>query len=259
MIDIGISTSNFYPLPPEDALALLGTLDARTAEIFVNTRSEASPAFAHLLKERAAAAGVSIRSLHSYTSAYEGNLLFSLYERRFEDGLEVFKEMYEAAAICGASFVVLHGDKETGVLPPEEHARRYEKLFDLGQTFGVTLLQENVVKFRAASPDFVRSMRHLLGDKAQFVLDLKQCRRTGVPFKEMLDAMAGAVRHVHVSDGNVARDCIPPGTGDEDFENIFTKLKDSGFDGVAIIELYRAGFKEPDELRQSAAYLRSLL
>ncbi len=258
-MQIGISTANLYPLAIEDALSSLNGMGAETAEVFVNTVSELAPSFTADMRRRAADAGVSIRSLHSYTSCFEPYMLFSAYERRFLDGLEVFKPIYEAAAAAGASYVVLHGDRDGGALPEEESIARYERLYDLGRSFGVTLLQENVVRFRACSPDFVRAMRAQLGEKAQFVLDFKQCRRSGVAVADMINAMGDAVRHVHISDADAAHDCLMPGAGSEDLKTPLSLLKNRGYDGAVIIELYRQNFDKLCELSDGVAVLRTIM
>lgn len=258
-MQIGISTANLYPEQIEDALLQLDGKGAEVTEVFLNTVSETTPAFAKMLKEKADAIGISIRSFHSYTSCFEPYMLFSQYERRFEDGLNVFAPIFEAASVAGADYVILHGDRDPGTLPAEESIARFEKLYDLGQEYGVTLLQENVVRFRACSPDFVRQMRAQLGDKAQFTLDFKQCRRTGISVLEMIDAMSGAIRHVHISDATADKDCLMPGVGTEDLRTPLKILKDSGFDGAVIIELYRHNFDKIDELSSGTAFLRQLL
>ncbi len=255
----GISTANLYPMVIEEALTTLNGFGAEVVEVFLNTTSELTPDFAAMLKKRADDIGVSIRSFHSYTSCFEPYLLFSLYERRFEDGLRVFAPIFEAAAIAGADYVILHGDRDPGNLPAEQSIARYEKLYDLGQQYGVTLLQENVVRFRACQPQFVREMRRQLGDKAQFTLDFKQCRRTGVAIEEMIDAMSGAIRHVHISDYDDESDCLMPGVGKEDFPRLLQKLKESGFDGALIIELYRHNFDKVEELSSGIVTLRQAL
>lgn len=258
-MQIGISTANLYPLPIEEALSSLKGLGADVTEVFVNTVSEVTPSFAALMKARADEAGVAIRSLHSYTSCFEPYLLFSQYERRFLDGLEVFKPIFETAAAVGASYVILHGDRDPGHLNVEESVARFEKLYDLSRTFGVTLLQENVVRFRAGNPDYIRAMRRLLGDKAQFTLDLKQCRRSGIDILDMIDAMGDAIRHVHISDATVDRDCLMPGVGNVDFEAVIRALRAVGFDGAMIIELYRHNFDKIDELAAGVATLRQAI
>ena len=245
---IGISTANLYPMNIEDTFAHLQGQGATDTEIFVNTDSELTADFIAMMKSRADAAGLHIRSLHSYTSCFEPYMLFSQYERRFEDGLKVFAPIFRAAQAAGADYVILHGDRDPGALPAEQSIRRFERLYDLGQEYGVTLLQENVVRFRACRPEFVRAMRAQLGDKAQFVLDFKQCRRTGVPIPDMIDAMRGAIRHVHISDCTDTEDCLMPGAGQEDYPHLLRLLKDSGFDGTLVIELYRRNFDKISEL-----------
>jgi len=259
VMQVGISTSNLYPMTIEDALTAIGGLGAHTSEVFLNTISELTPSFCALMRERADAAGLHIRSLHSYTSCFEPYMLFSEYKRRFLDGLTVFEPVFEAAASVGADYVILHGDRDPGVLPADESIARFEALYEVGQRFGVTLLQENVVRFRACSPDFVRQMRRQLGNKASFTLDFKQCRRTGIAVQDMVDAMSGAIRHVHISDADATHDCLMPGTGTEPLKEQLQLVKDSGFDGDVMIELYRHNFDEIADLSDGVAHLRQLI
>lgn len=257
---IGASTSNLYPTLTEDALSALLSMDFRAVEVFLNTPSEATPAFARGLRKQASAAGAAIVSVHSHCSLAEPFGLFSRYERRFLDYLEIYRGLFAAAAEMGAKFLVLHGDRaENPTLSPEEFAARYVMLYDAGQEHGVTLLQENVVRYRAQSPDFVRQMRALLGEKAQFVLDLKQCRRAGVSAEAMIEAMGDAIRHVHASDADATHDCLMPGVGTVDFDAIFRQLRTVGFDGDVMLELYRHNFGDEQELRQGHDTLAAFL
>ena len=256
---IGISTSNLYPLPIEDALAAFRGLGADSTEIFLNTVSELTEPFCTLIRERAVKAKLDIRAVHSFTSCFEPYLLFSQYERRYEDGIRLFEDVFRAAAALSADYVILHGDRDPGVLSVAESVARFERLYDLGRSYGVTLLQENVVRFRACSPTFVREMRQTLGDKVQFTLDFKQCRRTGVDLADMIDTMRGAVRHVHISDADAAHDCLMPGQGTEPLREQLQMLKDSGFDGDLMIELYRHNFDEIAELSDGIAHLRQIV
>ena len=255
-MQIGASTACLYPLPTEEALKTLLNMGFRTVEIFLNTPSETDKAFTTLLSGMADEVGAKIVAIHPYCSLGEPYYLFSLYERRFYDYLDEYRRQYEAAARLGAQFLVLHGDRAVNpTLSPEQFAARYAALYDAGQEFGVTLLQENVVRFRAEHPHFVKTMRHLLGEKAGFVLDLKQCRRAGVSPTEMLDAMGSALRHVHLSDATADKDCLLPGAGNEDFASLFSALKTSGFDAAGVIELYRHNFGEATELWQGYTHL----
>ena len=255
-MEIGVSTGCFYPALTEEALDTALGLGFRTVEVFLNTPSEVEPAFSREMRAKAEAAGARIVSLHPYFSLAEPFCLFSRYERRFFDALSDYRRQFEAAATVGASFLILHGDRaDQPPLSPEQFAERYERLYDEGQRFGVTLLQENVAKYRASDPAFVRQMRALLGEKARFALDLKQCRLTGVPAADMIDAMGPGLCHVHFSDGTEEAPCLLPGEGREDFAALFQKLRESGYRGDGVIELYRRNYKEPEELPRGRKYL----
>lgn len=247
-MNIGASTSNLYPMLTEDALACLLKLGFDSIEIFINTESEAEPAYSRSLRRQAEAAGAVIHSLHPYVSGTEPYLLFSAYERRFRDGLKIYERIFQSAAEMGASFVVMHGDKANGILPVEESIGRFETLYDLGRQHGVTLAQENVFRFRSSDNAYLRAMRKQLGDKAHFVLDFKQCVRCGYTVEDVMEAMGPHIVHVHVSDQDEVHDCLLPGHGRLDYAALFHRLKSYGFDGTLMLELYRCNFQIPEDL-----------
>lgn len=256
---IGASTSNLYPDLTEDAMDMLLTLGFRELEVFVNTASETTPAFTRMLRQKADEAGARIRSLHPYMSGSEPYMLFSAYERRFWDTLTDYERFFESARILGADFVVMHGDKLEGVLPMEESIGRFEAVYDRGQAYGVHLVQENVFNFRSSNLDYIRKMRAQLGEKARFVLDIKQCRRSHIPVLDMLKAMGNQIVHVHISDQSEQAVCLVPGQGTNDYAALFDRLKALGFDGSCMLELYRTNFHTPQELVQGKQYLEKVL
>ena len=256
-MNIGASTSNFYPLSTEESLDTVLNAGFRTTEIFFNASSELAPAFVDELRRRADAAGATVVAVHPYTSFMEPHFLFSVYERRAEDMLEEYKREFEAAARLGASFLVLHGDRENGALPVEQSLERYERLYDLGQTFGVRLAQENVVRYRSADLAYLQAMRDTLKEKAAFVLHVKQCGRCGLPIEKVADAMGDHIVHVHVSDHDGIRDCLPPGQGTFDYTRLFSLLNERRYDGALMLELYRSNFKDERDLLAAAEFLRT--
>lgn len=255
MIDIGASTANLYPEVTEESLQQLLKAGFRRIEVFLNTESEIDPTYIRQLRRQADEAGAVIHSVHPYLSGTEPFLLFSNYERRFWDGLKRYERIFEAAALLGASIVVMHGDKKQGVLSVEESIDRYEAVYDLGRKYGVTLAQENVVHFRSSDNEYIRAMRRRLGGKARFVLDLKQAIRCGYSWMEVLEAMGENICHVHISDHTQEKDCIPPGIGVTDYSMLFNKLEKLSFQGVGILELYRHNFVCIDELVKAKEYL----
>lgn len=259
MIRIGASTANLYPMETERALDRLLQLGFRELEVFLNTESEAEDAFVRQLRARADEAGAVIRSVHPYVSGTEPYLLFSAYRRRYEDGLKIYRRLFRAAQLLGAPYVVMHGDKREGVLPVEDSIACFEGVYDLGRTYGITLLQENVVRFRASDPAYIAAMRRQLGDKARFVFDIKQCVRSGHSPEEMLDAMGDALAHVHISDHDQTHDCLMPGTGTVGYGRLFARLLGQRFSGSIMLELYRSNYGAETELISGRRYLENVL
>lgn len=256
---VGASTANLYPALTEEALDSLLRMGFRELEVFVNTDAEIAPAYIRGLRRRADEAGARICAMHPFLSGMEPYLLFSAYERRYQDGLRYYARLFEATAELGASFMVMHGDKADGVLPVEESIARYEGVYDLGRTYGVTLAQENVVRFRAGDIAYLSAMRRQLGDKAHFVFDAKQARRCGYTAAQVIAAMGGSIAHVHISDADEAHDCLLPGRGREDLRALLSLLARTGFDGSLMIELYRTNFETDEDLCQGKQVIEKLL
>ncbi len=254
---IGASTSNFYPALLEDALDTVLSLGFRDTEVFFNAACELEPPFVTELRRKVDDAGARVHAVHPHTSFMEPHFLFSPYSRRADEMLDNYKRTFDAAARLGANFLVLHGDRENGALTVEQSIERYERLYDLGMTFGVRVAQENVVRFRSSDLSYIRALKDALGSKAAFVLDIKQTVRCGLSVEEVAAAMGNAIVHVHVSDHDATRDCILPSKGTFDYARLFSILRDIQYRGAVLIELYRHGFQDPQDLVTAAEYLKS--
>ena len=178
-MQIGISTACLYPQPLEDALKTLTSLGFHRFELFMNTYRELQPDFLNQLQEIAPSPEYRILSLHPFTSGFETTLFFSEYQRKFLDGVELYRNYFKAAQFLGASLLVFHGQKIllNSVLPEEEYMERYAYLYQIGKEYGITLAQENVNAFRSQDPGFIARMRRRLKDRCAFVLDCKQAQR----------------------------------------------------------------------------------
>ena len=248
---LGVSTACLYPTETETAMKILMEQGILDFEMFVNCESEIKPPFQKKIKALLAQTGSRLHSIHPFSSVYEPYLLFSAYERRYRDGLELYKRYCDMASNCGASLIVIHGDrKERTVLPDEGYFERFHGLMEVGEALGVTVAQENVYAYRADNAEFIAKMKNAL-PKARFVYDIKQEYRTGVPFLTVAEAMGDRIIHTHISDNTKEQECRLPLTGEVDFARLFSFLKASGFDGAAIIEVYRHNFGEIHEIKQS--------
>ena len=248
----GISAASLYPMETEKALLYFSGLGYKNFEIFFNAFSETTPEFCDKLNRMQKEHGFRILSVHPFTSALESMLLFERYDRRTEEGFELYAGYMRAAQRIGASVLVLHGQRiGAGSLSDSEYYERYHRLYKLGQSFGVTVAQENVRQFRSASPEFIRGMRKELGDECAFVLDIKQAHMSGIDPLYMLEIMGDRICHLHLSDHNAEKNCLLPGEGDYNFSVLREKLNTIGYSGAVITEVYRNAISNDSGLLQS--------
>lgn len=262
MIRIGISTASLYPQCIETTLRQFGERGVRWAEAFLNTFSELQPDFVRELRRIADDGGVRVVSIHPFTSGFEPFLLFTGYERRFADALEFHKPYFEAANLLGAEIFVFHGDKYRGSgkspTTDAEYFERYARLRDLGRSFGVTVAQENVERCRSRDLGFLRAMARELDGDVAFVLDNKQALRSGVDWREFVEALGPWIAHCHLSDHGPAGDCLPVGEGTLDFQSLFAALAAQGYTGAALVELYGEQLADRDVVFESCQRLTKL-
>ena len=161
----GISTSCLYPMETEKSLDTLGKIGVKTCEVFLNSPSETTPRFAEILNRIRAEYGIKITSVHPFSSFAETYMLFSAYQRRFDDMLEFYKKNFEVTAILGAEFSVIHGALTNAKITDEEYFGRFAKLIEEGKKSGVKVCHENVNRHLCESPDFTEKMKRFLGEQ----------------------------------------------------------------------------------------------
>jgi len=254
----GISTSCFYPLPVEEAVRWLTEHRVPHIEIFFNSLYETEPPLLDEIKGMLRESGTRVQSVHPYNSALEPLLFFSEYERRVDEGIELYSRYFQAAAELGAEVFVLHGDRPGGFLPEEETFDRFARIAERGRTFGITVTQENVVRNRSREPGYLVRMKEYLGELAAFTLDLKQAVRAGYQPEDFLIPLGRSVRHIHLSDRDEHCDCLPVGRGNADIAGFLGKLRALDYDSGVIMELYRENYGAYEELTDSLAALAGL-
>lgn len=257
-MDIGISSACFYPAETKTAIERAGRLGAGCTEVFFNSASELNPEFVKELRGVSDYYGMKVASVHPFTSFAESFFLFSNYERRFPDTLDFYKRYFEAARILGAEVFVLHGARLNKDASDEECFERIGKLAEAGKSFGVTVAQENVVKFCSQSPDYLSCMREFLKDDFHMVLDLKQAKLSGVDAFSLIDEFGDSIVHLHLSDQTEEHGCLPPGEGSFDFGKMFNILQKRNYTGSAVIELYSNNYKSDEQIRNSMEFLVKL-
>lgn len=254
----GISTSCLYPQNTDESLETLGRLGAKTCEVFLNSPSETTPEFAKILNRISAEYAIKIKSVHPFSSFAETYMLFSEYQKRFDDMLDFYKRSFEVTALLGARISVIHGSLLPGKISKSEYIERFSVLCEAGREFGVRVAQENVNKHFSENPDFLAKMKKALGDDFQLVFDVKQAVRAGYNPLEFAEKFKKDIIHIHISDHNDAHDCLPPAEGRFDFKKLISIMDSVDYSGDYIIELYRENFKNPQDLKKALDYMQNL-
>lgn len=256
MLRTGVSTACLYPMPVEESLYELALGGVPQVEIFINTHSELRKSFIMDLASLLERFGITCRSLHPFTCEIEPILLFSKYERRTADAIDYYKHYFSAMQALGAEIFVFHGNKTMG--NHELYFERFSMLSDIGREFGVAVAQENVSRCTSKSLDFLKEMKNTLGDKAKFVLDIKQAVRSGENPFSVLDALGENIVLVHMSDHGALGDCLKIGSGNFRVREFLQRLSVLSPDCTVTLELYRSAFQTVADLLQNYQVLERM-
>lgn len=90
------------------------------------------------------------------------------------------------------------------------------------------------------------------------VFDIKQSVRTGIEPIPFAKEFSKDIIHLHLSDYTDELICIPPGKGNFDFAALSAVMKEAGYKGAGVIELYNNGYKHPQEITESKKYLQKI-
>lgn len=256
---IGVSSSCLYPLSPCESLETIGRLGVKTCEVFINAPSEMTVGYAQKLNAIKNEYGMDIVSVHPFTSFAETTMLFSEYKQRFFDMLEYYKAGFETAATLGAKIFVIHGSRLPARITHEVYFERFAIMIEEGKKYGITVTPENVNNHLSENPEFMREMRAYLGNEFRMVFDVKQANRAGFNPLAYAEEFAENIIHIHLSDHNKEFDCLPPSKGDFDFAKFFEIMKNVGYEGNYVVELYRHNYSEPEDLAKAMHYLEGLM
>ncbi len=254
----GISTACFYPMQTELALKAIAEKNIPYAEVFVDTFSEVKKDYITELRKTADFYGTEIVSLHPFSCAFEPFMLFTNYERRFNDGLELHRHYFEAMNILDAKIFIFHGDRIGSKNENKMYFERFAKLRDLGQEYGIIVAQENVERCKSRDVDFLSEMVNYLDGNVSLVFDNKQAVRSGVDYREFINRLGNHIVHIHFSDNNNKCDCLPLGSGEVDLYNFISLLRQKMYNKCIIIELYNNLLNNNDEIFKSYDILNSL-
>ena len=255
---IGVSSASLYPLHAEDAFRELAGLGVKTAELFANSTCEAHDPVMSDIESTVRQNCMELVSFHPFSSPMESVFLFSTYDRRIQEMLDLYSGFFKSMNRIGARIFVLHGAILSSKCPPEHYVRQFRLLAETAREYGVTVAQENVSYCLSGELEFLKMMKRELGDYAKFVLDLKQARRSHADAFDYVRELGESIVHLHISDGDGDCDCLPVGQGTFDFRRFMREMADIGYDGAYILELYRENYDSFDRLRESVDRLTDI-
>lgn len=255
---LGISTACFYPLPIEQALDEIGKLGLRTAEIFFNTESEYFEPLISKIERHVMENGLEICSIHPFTSANEGILLFSEYTRRTEDALAQYRRYFEAGQRLGAKYFTFHGERRMGFDTDggiiDRKIKVYRRLIEAAAECGLTFTQENVAWCRSSDPGYLRTLYESVPG-LRFTLDIKQAHRAGQDWRRFVNAVGDRICNIHLNDFDEEHSCLLPGEGTMDYGAFFGELARLGYDRQVLIEVYKDNFDSLERIRRAVEWL----
>ena len=256
-MNIGISTSCFYPMKTEDTLSHIADLGFKQIEVFVNAPSESTVTYAKCFRSAADAAGLQIIAFHPFSSFAETYCLFGAYEQRRRDFYDIYNGYFEAAATMGAKTFNFHGCRSDWPIEPELYCEIYYELYRRSQQLGVRFSQENVNRHYGGRVDFIRTMNQQLKDDVWFTFDVKQAMRSGEDPCTMRDVMGQKLVHFHASDYRTGGACALPGQGECNYQAILNDQLRSDRVGK-VIEVYSGDYIREQELRDAANFMNKL-
>lgn len=255
----GISTASLFGrFNTEDALSFLSENNVKAAEVFLESFCEYNKEFGDFLAARKG--NTKVHSIHTLTTQFESTL-YSVNARAEKDSFVLLDKTMQAARAMGAKYYTFHGLARVKRTPYfidfERCGAITQRIIDVCEEYGVTLAYENVHwAYYNYIGFFSELKKRTSGLKGTF--DIKQARQSGVDFREFIDEMGKDIVTVHLSDIDENGKMCLPSRGVTDFSEVFSRLRDKGFDGALLLEVYKNDFKEFTELFDSLNYITDL-
>lgn len=256
----GVSTASLFLREfNENALTVLDGLGIKSTEVFLTTFSEYTEDFARLLLSRRG--NLKINSVHLLNTQFEPQL-FGAHPRAREDAFRILSGAMKSAHIFGAERYTFHGitrlKKNSAPTDFAKAGRSFCDILECCAEHGVKLCLENVHWAYYNQPGIFRKTKEYCPDLAG-VFDVKQARLSCYPYQMYIKDMEGCISHVHLSDVDDRGKICLPGKGIFDFEECLRRLKDAGFDGAALIEVYAGDYGDYKQLKESCDFLDEII
>ncbi len=256
---VGISTASlFNRKPTEDALKFLSQNKVPCAEVFLESYCEYTNEFGKILAD--VKGEVDVHSVHVLTTQFEPQL-YSINQRAQNDSFKLLDMAMSSAELINAKYYTFHGGARFKKTPFKMDFERVgaitQRIIDCAKKHNITLAYENVHWGYYNYIGFFNELKkRTQGLKA--TLDIKQARQSGISYKDFIDEMKEDIATVHLSDIDQNGKMCLPLKGTTDFNDLFSRLNDVGFNGAMLIEAYTSDYDSLKELLDCREYLSDL-
>ncbi len=254
---VGISSASLFGrFHTEDAVQKLNELKVDTTEVFFETFSEYTKKFGKKIKKMKG--DIDVHSIHTLTTQFEPTL-YSQNDRAQKESFDLLEGTLSAGEIIGAKYYTFHGVARVKRVPMtidfDRVGRITNDIITSCKKHDMALAYENVHWAYYNYIGFFSELKKRCPDlKGTF--DLKQARQSNINYREFIDEMKGDIVTAHLSDVKEDGKMCLPGKGTVDFDEMFSRLRDVGFDGALILEVYKNDFERLEELMESYYYIK---
>lgn len=259
MVKTGISTASLFGrFDTENAIKFLSDNNVSFAEVFLESFCEYNREFGKLIAKNKGKTRV--HSVHTLTTQFEPTLYSANIKAR-DDSFILLENAMQAAEEIGANYYTFHGGARFKRTPYnidfDKCGKTTQEIIDVCKKHGVTLAYENVHwGYYNYIGFFSELKKRVNGLKGTF--DIKQARQSGYDYKDYIKEMGEDIVTVHLSDTDENGKLCLPGKGITDFNDLFLRLRDYGFNGAILLEVYKENFNEYSELFESLNFINNL-
>ena len=259
----GLSTASlFLRKNNEEALPFMAREGIHLAEVFLTSFSEYGEPFASQLKEKQG--GVNINSVHILNTQFEPQL-FNAHPRVLQDAYDWLDKVLTSANVLQAPYYTFHGTARVKRAARSGANDNFDKMIEGFQRLStacekrnVTLCLENVEWATYNRPGVFSRLAESV-PSLRGALDIKQARISEYAYEEYIKDMGSRLAYAHISDINKEGKMCLPGQGTFDFDTLIRRLKDVGFDGALIIEVYENDYSDEKQLKTACEYVDEIL
>ena len=217
------------------------------------------------IRDAAAAAGIGISGLHWVLVQTEGLHLTHPDSGVRQKTAGYFVELVECCADLGGTRIIVGSPKQRNVMDGVSYEQAWafasETLRDavrLAEQRGVIIcfepLAPSETNFVNTAAEAVRFAQQFGSRAISIILDVKAMSSEEKPIAEIIRECAGRFAYFHANDRNLKG----PGFGDVDYRPIAEALRETGYDGIVSVEVFK--FEEGAETiaTKSIEYLRDV-